>query len=154
MMNYIYAIGAMTLVLLILIVVCFKKLNQTQQKYEKLIANTEGESLDEIVISNKEAIRILESNLKIANERADKIQQQLNTSLQKTGFKRYNAFHDMGSNMSFSMALLNDELDGIVISSLYGRDGCSLYGKSVESGKSTYILSDEEDEVLKAAIKK
>lgn len=154
----IYGIGAvlllLILILLVMIIICFKKLKKITLKYEKLVENTQGESLDQVIIVNKESIRELNGELYRSNEKISNIQKQLDEAIQKTGFKRYNAFSDMGSNMSFSVAMLDEKNNGVILSSLYGRDGCSMYGKSVETGKSQYPLSEEELEVLNEAIKK
>lgn len=154
----IYGIGValllLILILLVMIIICFKKLKKITLKYEKLVENTQGESLDQVIIVNKESIRELNGELYRSNEKISNIQEQLNEAIQKTGFKRYNAFSDMGSNMSFSVAMLDEKNNGVILSSLYGRDGCSMYGKSVEIGKSPYPLSEEELEVLNEAIKK
>ncbi|MCT4660396.1 MAG: DUF4446 family protein [Tissierellales bacterium] len=154
MMTYVYVLGVVSLILFILLIIALKKISKVEKKYEKLIENTNGESLDEVIINNKEDIANLKLEVRDSRSYEKKLQVQLDGSIQRIGFKRYNAFDDMGSNMSFSTALLNEVGDGIILSSLYGRDGCSMYGKSIEKGKSSYLLSDEENEVLKQAMSK
>ena len=74
--------------------------------------------------------------------------------LQKLGFKRYNPFTDTGGDQSFSAAFLDDNGDGIMISSLHSRENTRLYAKKVEGGKVTsQALSKEEQEVINEAIK-
>ena len=74
------------------------------------------------------------------------------SSIQKIGFKRYNPFENTGGDQSFSMALLDHENNGVIISSLYLREGVRVYGKKIESGKASQTLFDEEKEVLEEAI--
>ncbi|MCX6747604.1 MAG: DUF4446 family protein, partial [Candidatus Nomurabacteria bacterium] len=61
---------------------------------------------------------------------------------------RFNPFPDQGSNQSFAISMLNEEKDGVVISSLYSRERMSVFAKPIKKGKSEYELSDEEKEVL------
>jgi hypothetical protein len=72
-------------------------------------------------------------------------------SIQGVGVVRYNPFPDMGSNMSFSLALLDGHANGVVVSVLTNRDGSRVYGKAVERGSSSYPLSDEERQALALA---
>ena len=66
---------------------------------------------------------------------------------------RYNAFSDTGSNLSYSLAVLDENNNGVVLSSLYGREDNRSYAKPVENGKSTYQLSDEEKDVLEQVMR-
>jgi len=67
---------------------------------------------------------------------------------------RYNPFHDSGSNQSFATAFVNDDGDGVVISSLYSRERVSVFAKTVTKGKSEYELTEEENTVLQKSLGK
>ncbi|KKT30784.1 MAG: hypothetical protein UW41_C0009G0002 [Candidatus Collierbacteria bacterium GW2011_GWC2_44_18] len=74
--------------------------------------------------------------------------------LQRLGFRRYNPFTDTGGDQSFSAAFLDDNGDGIMISSLHSRENTRLYAKKVEGGKVvSQALSKEEQEVINEAVK-
>ena len=75
-------------------------------------------------------------------------------AVQKVGFLRFNPFQDMGGDNSFVLVLLDSEDSGVLISSLYAREGARLYGKSVERGATKYPLTDEEKQVLEETIRK
>ena len=75
-------------------------------------------------------------------------------SIQKVGIVRYNPFSGVGSDQSFSIALLDGDNNGIVITSLFSQDGNRVYGKSVEKGNSEYSLSEEEKKAISKAIQK
>lgn len=64
---------------------------------------------------------------------------------------RYNAFGNTGSDLSFSLALLDEQQNGVVITSIYGREESRTYAKPVEGGKSVYNLSEEEMAAIKKA---
>ncbi|MGH7684254.1 MAG: DUF4446 family protein [Vulcanimicrobiaceae bacterium] len=69
----------------------------------------------------------------------------------RIGFVRYNAFHDVGSDLSFALALLNAEGDGVVLNSLYSREETRTYGKAVKGFTSVVDASREEREAIDAA---
>ena len=68
--------------------------------------------------------------------------------LQNLRVLRYNAFDNTGSDLSYSVALVDEENNGVVLSSIYGREENRCYAKPVIAGKSQYVLSKEEQEVL------
>lgn len=73
-------------------------------------------------------------------------------AVQKVGFLRFNPFSDTGGNQSFALALLDRENNGIIISSLYTREGVRVYAKGITGGTSKHPLSDEEKKVLDQAL--
>ncbi|HOK00733.1 MAG TPA: DUF4446 family protein [Candidatus Pacearchaeota archaeon] len=70
----------------------------------------------------------------------------------KIGILRFNPFESIGSNQSFTIALLNEKNDGVVITSIYARDENRVYAKPIKDGKSEYTLSEEEKEAIEKAI--
>ena len=86
----------------------------------------------------------MEKDIVILNEK-------LRKSIRGLDILRFNPFPDQGSNQSFAIGMLNEDKDGIVISSLYSRERMSVFAKPIKNGKSEYELSDEEKEVLKKA---
>ncbi|QQG45548.1 MAG: DUF4446 family protein [Candidatus Sungiibacteriota bacterium] len=108
------------------------------------------ETLQELVRRvTKTEIKIeeLEPRLKLTEEISQ-------ISVQKVGFLRFNPFQDTGGDNSFVVVMLDRENNGIVISSLYMREGVRIYAKKVERGKTQQPLSGEEKRVLEEAIKK
>lgn len=81
----------------------------------------------------------------------EKLREQGVFSVQKVGVVRYNPFSEVGGDQSFSIALLDGNNDGVVITSLYSRDGNRVYGKLVKNGKSEYSLSGEEKKAISEA---
>lgn len=75
-------------------------------------------------------------------------------SYRKASFMRFNPFNSVGGDQSFTWALLDDNSDGIVITSHVGRDFNKIYAKPIKQGKCEYQLSDEEKKVLNEAIAK
>jgi hypothetical protein len=66
---------------------------------------------------------------------------------------RFNAFEDTGSDLSFAVALLDADYNGVVLSSIFGRNESRTYAKPVVAGQSSYFLTNEEKEALDMARK-
>jgi len=84
-------------------------------------------------------------------ERTKELEEISKITFQKSGIVRFNPFKEIGSNQSFSIALLDRKDNGFVITSLYGREENRVYAKPVKRGKSEFSLSDEEQEAIKKA---
>lgn len=72
-------------------------------------------------------------------------------ALQQVGLVRYQAYHDVGGDHSFALALLDASGSGVVVNSLYHRDRCRVYAKPVRDWRSTITLTDEEEEAIQRA---
>ncbi|MEK9195207.1 MAG: DUF4446 family protein [Patescibacteria group bacterium] len=94
----------------------------------------------------------LEARSEELNPRIDMLERVATTSVQKMGFTRFNPFQDTGGDNSFILVLLDRTNTGIILSSLYTREGIRLYAKSIETGKSKHVLSAEEKKVLEDTI--
>ena len=70
----------------------------------------------------------------------------------KFGIYRYNAYKDTGSDLSFTLALLDENNDGVVLNGIYSREMSNIYAKPIKNGNSTYKMTDEEKEAIKRAI--
>jgi len=84
------------------------------------------------------------SSLERLAGRADELEGLARTDLARIGFVRYDAFDDTGSDLSYALALLNREGDGVVLSSIYSRNDTRTYGKAVERFKPAANASEEE----------
>jgi len=80
------------------------------------------------------------------------INQDLTKCIQKVGIVRYTAFKDTGSDLSFALALLDENNDGVVLNGIYSREMSNIYAKPVEKGKSAYTISEEEQQAIQKAI--
>lgn len=96
-------------------------------------------------------LRNLEKSFEKLSEGLENLKKESRFSIQKIGIVRFNPFSEVGSDQSFSIALLDGNNDGVVITSLYAREGNRVYGKSIKAGLSKYSLSDEEKKAIKSA---
>ena len=82
----------------------------------------------------------------------DYVDKNFSKTISKVGIVRYSAFRDTGSDLSFTLALLNKENDGVVLNGIYSREISNIYAKPIKNGESTYTLSKEEKEAISKAI--
>jgi hypothetical protein len=108
----------------------------------------EPKNLDEVL----KELRLLRKSNSLLSQELKKLQGESQLHFKKFGFIRYNPFPGVGSDQSFSLTLLTNRNDGIIITSLFSREGNRVYAKTVEAGGSSYALSDEEKKVLQEAI--
>ncbi len=94
----------------------------------------------------------LEKSFEKLSKELENLKEESKFSIQKVGIVRFNPFSEVGSDQSFSIALLDGNNDGIVITSLYTREGNRIYGKSVKASLSKYSLSKEEKSAIEKAM--
>ena len=120
-------------------------------RLKKIFTGTKARNLEEMIVEVGKKIKEIEATEEKIDKHLTTIDSRLNKSVRNIETIRFNPFVDAGSNQSFAIAMLNDEGDGVVMSSLYARDRMSVFAKPIENGKSKFELSSEEKEVLKKA---
>ena len=65
---------------------------------------------------------------------------------------RYSAFKDTGSDLSFALAMLDDNNNGVILNGIYSREMSNIYAKQVTNGTAVNKLSEEEKEALQKAL--
>ncbi len=73
-------------------------------------------------------------------------------SFQKVGIVKYDAFKQMGGQLSFSLALLNENDCGFIINSVHSTEGCYSYSKEIKNGQCSILLGEEEKQALDMAM--
>lgn len=150
------ALGALVGVialLLVLVIVLFVRLSSLRSLYEKMMVGEEsGQSMEKMLFSHiEETRRVAEENAKLREENA-RIDALLKTAITKVGVVRFSAFQDMGSDLSYAVAMLDAHNNGVVFSSIFAREDSRSYVKPIEDGRSTYTMTKEEEQALKHAI--
>jgi len=123
----------------------------TEKRLKRFFLGKKAKDLeDTIILLETEIVKLTK-----AKEEIEKNMISINSKLKKSirGLEtiRFNPFPDQGSNQSFAIGMLNEESDGLVISSLYSRERMSIFAKPIKNGKSEYELTIEEKEALKKA---
>lgn len=162
--NYIYkvindniAIVSLVLAIMLLLytivfIVLIVRTNKLQRKLTRLMKGTNAISLEEMISSYQEKVDTAKMNSEMCVDNLKLLNSQIRNCIQKVGVVRFKAFEDVGSDLSYSVALLDDFNDGVVITSLFGRNISTSYAKPIEKGESKYALSDEETYAMNKAM--
>lgn len=143
-------ISVLSIILLILNHLKLTKIKNEYSEFMKKLGN--GKNIDENLKVHMDRVQKVEDLNKEIIQYCESLDKTVDTCIQKIGIVRYNAFKDVGSNLSFTLALLNNNNNGVVLNGIYSRDNSNIYAKPIKDGKSEYILSDEEKEAIEKAI--
>lgn len=130
------------------------RLQKLLKRYRKMLTGNQGKNLEELLLDLGERMEKAEANIERMEAMLARMEKEATLCLQRWALKRYKAFANVGGDQSFSLVLLDRNGDGVMLSSIYGRDESRIYAKTISGGKANYPLSDEEQEVLAAAIQR
>ena len=148
------ALSVVSIILAVLLIIILCKLKTLKRRVDSLTRGKDTESMEDIIVSFLERVESLEEGEEITRAALNAIKENLKITYQKTGLVKYDAFREMSGALSYSLALLDKENNGILISSMYSREGCYTYAKEIIKGESKINLSEEEAEALKQAVAK
>mgnify|MGYP001251090305 CR=1 FL=1 len=130
------------------------RLQKLLKRYRKMLTGNQGKNLEELLLDLGERMEKAEANIERMEAMLARMEKEATLCLQRWALQRYKAFANVGGDQSFSLVLLDRNGDGVMLSSIYGRDESRIYAKTISGGKANYPLSDEEQEVLAAAIQR
>jgi hypothetical protein len=120
-------------------------------QYQHLMAGTSGGNLEAILHDHVARVNETAERVKTVDALARRLETASTLYLQHVGVVRYNPFHDTGSDQSFAIALADDHGNGVILSSLHGRDATRVYAKPLLMWESGYSLTDEERQAIALA---
>ncbi|ANS76428.1 hypothetical protein AWM70_19150 [Paenibacillus yonginensis] len=144
-------VGALAVLVLWLLVWNFvqgAKLRKMRRKYELMMKGTGVEDLESLLLNLKIQLDEVEEEHGKQQRQLQLLESIIPKQKAKIGIKRYNAYAETGSDLSFSIAIINEMKDGVVLTGLFNRDGSYVYAKPLKQGESTYLLSSEEREAI------
>ena len=139
------------LILFILLIICLNKIGKLNKKYSAFMKGADGENLESVILQRFREIDQLNETTGYLSEKIRVINSTLLNTYQKMGIVKYDAFQEMGGKLSFSLALLDDEDNGLILTSMHTREGCYTYIKEIIKGESFVILAEEERKALEEA---
>lgn len=148
------ALGVICLISIILLIITLCKLKKLRRRVDALTRGKNAESMESRISEFFERIENLENHEQGIEENIQKIKENLKITYQKTGMVKYDAFREMSGALSYSIALLDQENSGVLVTSMYSREGCYSYAKEIVHGECKLNLSEEESEALKRAMEK
>ena len=148
----IIGLAAVVFILVILVIANMVQMSKLKKSYKAFMTGKSGKNLEETLIKRLDQIdNLIESNT--VNEKNIRLLfRNMKMAYQKMGLVKYDAFHEMGGKLSFSLAMLDGKNNGYIINAMHTREGCYTYIKEIVDGNSIIVLSGEEKEALKMAM--
>lgn len=144
--------GIIFIILILYIINCIKlmKIRKEYKRFMEKLGN--GTNIEEILEKHIDRINKTISKNDELEKFCTRIDSDIKNCIQKVGIYRYNAYKDTGSDLSFTVALLDEKNNGVVLNGIYSREMSNIYAKPVQNGTSTYTMTEEEIEAVKRAI--
>ena len=140
------------LILLILVVYTMVRLSSMRARYREMMRGSQSDDLEGMLLQHISAVeKVAATNARILEEN-ELIRQFLRKTLVRTAMVRFRAFEDMGGDLSYAVAMLDANNDGVIFSSIFARADSRSYIKPIKNGSSEYSLTDEEKGVLREAM--
>jgi hypothetical protein len=149
---YLWLLVVLALLLLALwLIVLQLRVARLRRKYAALLTAPDGKDLGELLSMYVDQMRLAASKAEQLSQASERMEKQIRHSVKHLGVVRFNAYEGLGGEQSFSVALLDDDGDGVVLSSLQGREEGRLYAKPITGWDSRYTLSVEEKQAIAEA---
>lgn len=146
------AVFIVQLVIIILLIVLNSRYRHLQRSYSTFMRGKNGKNLESSIFGKFEELEEISELVKENGEKIKKITEKMESHYQKAGIVKYDAFHEMGGNLSFVLTMLDANDNGWIFNAMHSREGCYTYIKEVVKGESYIELSEEEQQCLEKAI--
>lgn len=143
---------ALVALLTILLIIAFVSLNRAEKRYRRITKGVNNKNLEELLLSSLDSIDDIKEKNDEVIRICNKTKALTESCIQKVAIIRYKAFENIGSDLSYSVAFLDANNNGVLLTSIYGRDESTTYAKPIDKGISRYDLSEEEERVLHQAM--
>ena len=150
--NFLIFSFCLNIILMIAILFCIYKILKISKNYTIFMKKIgDGKELDLYLKEYLKDVKEIKKDNSEIKAYYTKLDNDVNSCIQKIGLVRYNAFKDVGSDLSFAIALLDNNDNGVVFNGLYGSESSNIYAKPIKNGDSSYQLSNEEKYAIEIA---
>ena len=129
-----------------------RKRRELELRLRRFTRGSGGDNLEDTMLRMFDEHEEIHQILDREDREIDEIQDRLRNAIQKVGVIKYDAFNQMGGNLSSSIALFNENNDGVIINTVQSVDGCYSYVKQIRDGRPDVDLGKEENEALEQAM--
>lgn len=151
--NYVFILNVLIIIMFIGFIVLLINTIKMNNKYKNFMKKLgSGKNLEKDLENFMYKVDRVEKQNNEIMEFCKSLNSNMSNCIQKVGIVRYSAFKDTGSDLSFTVALLDEENSGVVFNGIYSREMSNIYAKPVKNGNSTYTLSEEETEAIRRAM--
>ena len=152
-LTYLFIVSyALILILIIMVIVQAVKLSKLSKKYKKFMSGKNAKSLEKDIIGLYEDNRFIKASTEKNKSDIRFLYKKLASTFQKVGIVKYDAFNQMGGQLSFSLALLDENNSGFILNCVHSTEGCYSYTKEIRNGSCDISLGEEEREALDIAM--
>ncbi len=145
-------LAILLLIVMILLIVQIVKTGKLKNRLDKFLIGNDGKSLEKDIIELYEDNKFLKNTTEKNKKDIKDLYKKMESAYQKMGLVKYDAFNQMGGQLSFSLALLDENNNGFVLNSVHSAEGCYSYTKEIRHGECKISLGQEEAEALAIAI--
>lgn len=150
---YLIISAILNIIFLIFLIISFIEIKNTKKEYKLFMKKLgKGNNIEEMLNKHLDKVEFVQKQNEEILDYCRKIDTNFAKTISKVGIVRYSAFRDTGSDLSFTLALLNKHNDGVVLNGIYSREMSNIYAKPIKNAESTYTLSNEEKEAIKQAL--
>lgn len=139
------------LILIFALLITNKKIAIMNEKYKMLMSGKKGADLEKIIRIRFKEMDKIKANAKRVTREHKELKKNVSHSLSRYGLVKYDAFNDVSGKLSFVVALLDENGNGIIINSMHSRQSCYTFAKEIIDGKSYVPLSKEEEAAIEQA---
>ncbi|WP_026526254.1 DUF4446 family protein [Butyrivibrio sp. VCD2006] len=140
------------IVLLIMVISQHKKINNIKDQISRFMKGRDAASLEDEIVALFEDNQIIKKATEKNQKDINRLYDRLASCFQKVGIIKYDAFNQMGGQLSYSIALLDEDNNGFLLNSVHSTDGCYSYSKEIKNGKCSLELGEEEQIALNEAM--
>ena len=152
-LTYLFIVSyALILILIIMVIVQAVKLSKLSKKYKKFMSGKNAKSLEKDIIGLYEDNIFIKASTEKNKSDIRFLYKKLASTFQKVGIVKYDAFNQMGGQLSFSLALLDENNSGFILNCVHSTEGCYSYTKEIRNGSCDISLGEEEREALNIAM--
>jgi hypothetical protein len=148
----VYASLTVCALLLVAVLTLGLRLARLRRTYAQVLDNVPQGDLLTAVSRHVQSVKELQRTAELIGREVAQLRQRVSSAVRTVGFTRYDAFPDVGGQLSFSTALLDEAGDGVVLTTINGRTNSRSYAKAIRGGVSSYQLSDDERAAIAMAM--
>ena len=143
---------ALILILILIVIIQTVKLSRLSKRYKKFMLGKNAKSLEKDIEGIYEDNRFIKASTEKNRKDIQSLYRKFESAFQKVGIIKYDAYNQMGGQLSFSLALLDENDNGFVLNSVHSTEGCYSYTKEIKNGLCEISLGDEEKKALDIAM--
>ena len=153
-MYFIVGFGVLLVITYAIMINLWLDLSYMKRRYNKMMAGVDGGNLEKLINNHVDEVNMVIKEQKELRQEMERIDAILAKAITRIAVVRFDAFSDMANDLSYCVAMLDSNGNGIVISGIFGREDSRTYVKPIVDGVSSYKLTQEEEKALREAMTK